>query len=1370
MRGLGASHLTFSDSGMTMSAVFDRPLARFLAVLAALALMLSGAITTASAARAAGEASIAGTVTDDSGDPVEGVVVAAHSYNAVDDYWFQETSVMTAADGTYSLQNLPAGEYRIEFATYNVARSVIAEWWQDAETLDTAMPVVVGEGEVLTGIDPVLALGGAIAGTVTDQGGTPVENVWIQVYEQSADFGGRSWSAWTGPDGAYSVTGLPAGEYKIQFSTEAAGADVAGEWWDDADGQSAAAIIPLERGQVVNASAALASAGAISGRVTDERGEPAGGVSVVATAFDASSDYWDYRASTVTDENGDYQLRGLAAGEYHVEFSPGEDLLHEVWDDAPSHDEAQTIVVTAGATTAGIDAALASAGTVAGVVTDEHGTPVSGVGVMVEVHDVPGADKGSGQGTHTAEDGSYSIGQLRPGAYKVRFDTEASEPSVVAGWWNGADDEESAAIVTVAGRTTTTISPTLASGGVVLGTVTDERGEPAQDVSVQVSSVNPGGGSGFGYTAEDGSYRVAGLPAGDYVVKFGGTESVVGEWWDDARERSDARVVTVAKGAVISGISPQLAIAGAVSGVVRDTHGDPVSDVDVRVTRVGVSPMDFDGWHSARTEPDGSYRVGGLETGDYTVYFSTEDASTSVLDEWWDDADTKATATPVAVTEGQTTAGISPQLAVGGEISGSVVDGDGAPFEYFSVQAYRANEPLVAAETWTWRGTEFTVRGLRTGDYKVRFSAETTDGKTLVEWWDNTSSRDGALPIPVTAGERTDGIDIVLAEDDGSVVDTRSGSLAGTVVDGFGNPIENAEIAIMDARGRGGDGRATDASGRWWLDGLGSGDYRVGFRANVGGDVVTQFWEDSGDFDSAKVIALAPGEQRSGIDAVLRGAPLPEIESSVPSIAGIPLVGGVLMVQPGAWTDGTAFSYRWFANGRVIAGATASTLLLTADLVGAVIAVEVTGMKTGYQTAVRSSTATPPVAGLTFSAPTPTIKGSAVVGATLSAAAGSWKPAPTLAYQWLADGKAIAGATAAAFTITPAQLSKKLSVRVTGSAPGYTSLTKTSGSTGPVKPGTLRAAVPTIAGTIAVGATVTAKPGAWTTGTAFTYQWYSNGKAISKATKASYKIPGSLQGKKLSVKVTGKKSGFTTAAKTSKATAKILKTGSPKISGKAVIGSKLTAKPGKWTSGTKFSYQWLADGKAIAKATKSSFTVGGAQAGKKISVRVTGKKAGYASAAKVTGATARVLLSAKPTISGSRSVTAVLTANAGTWTAGTSLSYRWYANGKAIAGATKPTLSLGGALGGKKITVQVTGKKAGYATATRTSSATGKISYPSRYVPSGWNCPSWAPIKGNADSGIYHKPGQRFYNRTNPEECFRTESAAKNAGYRKSKV
>lgn len=108
----------------------------------------------------------------------------------------------------------------------------------------------------------------------------------------------------------------------------------------------------------------------------------------------------------------------------------------------------------------------------------------------------------------------------------------------------------------------------------------------------------------------------------------------------------------------------------------------------------------------------------------------------------------------------------------------------------------------------------------------------------------------------------------------------------------------------------------------------------------------------------------------------------------------------------------------------------------------------------------------------------------------------------------------------------------------------------------------------------------------------------------------------------------------------------------------------------------------------------------------------------------------------------------------------------------------------------------VTTNRSGYVKTTLTATASGKwtirwtkqgsltaASSSSRHVKvvaapkpssskpvSKWNCPAWAPIKGNAPSKIYHMKGQRFYLKTTPEICFSTEAAAKKAGYRKSKV
>jgi hypothetical protein len=85
------------------------------------------------------------------------------------------------------------------------------------------------------------------------------------------------------------------------------------------------------------------------------------------------------------------------------------------------------------------------------------------------------------------------------------------------------------------------------------------------------------------------------------------------------------------------------------------------------------------------------------------------------------------------------------------------------------------------------------------------------------------------------------------------------------------------------------------------------------------------------------------------------------------------------------------------------------------------------------------------------------------------------------------------------------------------------------------------------------------------------------------------------------------------------------------------------------------------------------------------------------------------LATAKPKISGKPHVGRTLKARHGAWTAGTTFSYTWHANGKRIKRATAATLRLTRAQKGKRVSVTVTGKKPGYTTVSRTSARTRKI-------------------------------------------------------------
>ncbi|MFT4280176.1 glycosyl hydrolase 53 family protein [Microbacterium sp.] len=337
----------------------------------------------------------------------------------------------------------------------------------------------------------------------------------------------------------------------------------------------------------------------------------------------------------------------------------------------------------------------------------------------------------------------------------------------------------------------------------------------------------------------------------------------------------------------------------------------------------------------------------------------------------------------------------------------------------------------------------------------------------------------------------------------------------------------------------------------------------------------------------------------------------------------------------------------------------------------------------------------------------PTISGTARVGQTLTASAGEFTPAVDhVDYQWLRDGAAISGATASSYVVVAADRGAELSVRVTASRAGWTSASATSGS---VKVDRVFASVgaPKITGTAEVGkkltASVSVSPDA-----AKAYQWSVDGKAIAGATSASYTVRAADAGKKLTVAVTLTRAGYEAVTVTSTPTtvAKVFtRVSTPKITGTAQVGKKLTATVSVSPEPTKKTYQWFSGSSPIAGAKSATYTVKKADAGKKLTVRVTVSRGGYQSVT-VTSApvtVAKVFTKVGPAkITGTAKVGKKLTASLTVSPAATK-KYQWYRNGTAIAGAKGSTYTVKKADAGKKLTVTITVSKSGYQSVTKTS-------------------------------------------------------------------
>lgn len=166
----------------------------------------------------------------------------------------------------------------------------------------------------------------------------------------------------------------------------------------------------------------------------------------------------------------------------------------------------------------------------------------------------------------------------------------------------------------------------------------------------------------------------------------------------------------------------------------------------------------------------------------------------------------------------------------------------------------------------------------------------------------------------------------------------------------------------------------------------------------------------------------------------------------------------------------------------------------------------------------------------------PRVTGQATVGEALKAGRGGWDPAEVeVAFQWLRDGRAIAGATSRTYRVEPADLRHRLSVAATATDAQGASATAVSEETAAVGRGTLRVErAPAVLGTSRFGRTVRADPGRWSsTPRRTTYQWFRGPRPIDGATGRRYTFVPDDVGRHVRVRVSVKAPGYHPATQTS---------------------------------------------------------------------------------------------------------------------------------------------------------------------------------------------------------------------------------------------
>lgn len=472
---------------------------------------------------------------------------------------------------------------------------------------------------------------------------------------------------------------------------------------------------------------------------------------------------------------------------------------------------------------------------------------------------------------------------------------------------------------------------------------------------------------------------------------------------------------------------------------------------------------------------------------------------------------------------------------------------------------------------------------------------------------------------------------------------------------------------------------------------------------------------------------------------------------SPPSLSGTSQVGQALAASIGNWqsTSALTFAYQWYrcdsggANCSAVTGATDESYHATNADVGSTLRVEVDVSDGAASASARSAPSQAVIPAPPLPTAIPTVGGTAEQGMTLKITSpGAWSAPVSLHYQWLncaSDGSdcyAISGATSSTYSPTSDDIGDTIRVAVWAVGAGGTSyLSSTPTVVVTAAPVPTMSAEPAIAGTAAVGHTLTATSGSWTSLiplTGYSYQWQrcdTSGTAcvtISGATVSTYTLTAADAGATMRVAVAAKNASGSSIPALSNPSSVVVgipsSQASPTVSGTAAVGKSLSATRGSWNwNPTGYGYQWQRCSAAghscttISGATNASYLVAAADAGQRLVVIVSATNlagTGTSTSGLTATVVARPSVRHAPSIGGKAKVGRRLSARRGAWS-GPPAQYRYHwlrcsRTGRAcrtIPAAIHSTYHLSRRDAGHRLRLRVTAINAA-GTATATSAAT----------------------------------------------------------------
>jgi hypothetical protein len=663
------------------------------------------------------------------GKPLSGMCVGVFSpsnFEAGGDSVSQRT-------GKYVVEGLPPGRYQVE--------ANVGGCGNNGNYAQANYPglVRVSDAKTTSGINLYMQPGGILTGKVTDAA-TAKPLAGVCVGDDQGD------GAFTGSDGTYTITQLPAERVTVGFSGGCGNTgSYAPQYYHNQTVQEAASSVTITAGHTTGGiDAAMLPGARISGKVTNPNGRPARGICVFAAPGALFPGFIPFFGDTVTAANGSYSETNLAPGQYAMAFfagcqGPSNAAALQWFKGQSDSGTAGLVAAAAGQTVTGINVTVTRGGSIAGTMT-EAGQPLDFdcvFAVNVATGEQAGFQALSGIGL-------FVLSGLRPGRYFVTgYDCLLGS--------NFAMGTAARAVIVRAGHTTGKVRIALTRGGSIAGRITTAAsGYPVRDACVGAEPVGAAAAHGlFGggaQTSRKGTYKITGLTAGRYRIVV--TPDCAGSH-PALAPVTLAGLVRVRTGKVTGGVNARVRPAGRIFGFVTGPGAQAEPGVCVEVFKLPGGLLDIES-----TDARGKYTSGGLAPGRYKLEFNNGCGDGGAgLGIRWNQG--------LTVQAGVIYAGVNASLPADGRITGSVTGTGASALSGVCVSAVpvaKTGHPVYAV---SGAGT-YTLADLTPGKYRVEFQAGCGDSGVKTQWWDAAASSATAKVIAVAAGATVSGIDAAM--------------------------------------------------------------------------------------------------------------------------------------------------------------------------------------------------------------------------------------------------------------------------------------------------------------------------------------------------------------------------------------------------------------------------------------------------------------------------------------------------------------------------------------------------------------------------------------------------------------------------------